>query len=734
MEALAVVDPAPSDIGSRTAGILGDVQGIWTLAIDESGQFEAASAGEESSAKHVLLGAVLCPGDAAALDARWTGLMKRTCRELGVSYPPHATELDEDAREVLVRAASADVAALVGQWIFLVHALEGRDKRDIVLYARMLGELIDVAARLLVRNGGHKLDVRPAQRSVPLLIEEALRAEQLGLERGERTDDGRFRVRTTAEAEVRQALEALAREPQGALPKPPQLNSVEALTAAGRTAHAGVHLADAGCNRMFRALRQRPPVEHEDLVAMFSPAHVVMLGRHAARRLRALGRSLRSTPPDLVSAARELERTTTKDREDHVAVQTASRVALAELWSSSIARLEPHADHAVARALFSMSDMHLATKSGSYEGVWRALEDAWVGSGALAARMRQAVSDRELAARLWRVTLECANHRGDVESAERAEREFASLLQRGHSLVLLAEWSMVSNLAAVRLQNELPATPEAHDALVQKLRDNIVSLVAAADVAGDIVALGMSAPPVRATVPDDADEQRLWAALGRAPTWTAPDRERGRSYGTAARTHAFLGELDSARELCLRARGFFADSPFDLRFNASVLARIELERARLAPLGPPSPILDAAMRLAGGGELDDPGSVAAMVSKQPATRFALDLVLRRMLWTREDDRRRDSWLRALRKEGDQSLFHALAASELRTHPTELIARHAGELLGDEPAAQRWFELSLAVSGAAPSGTIRRFGDFTRRLPRLASGPHGCLTNPSFEYR
>lgn len=710
------------------------VQGIWTLAIDESGQFEAQSAGETASDQHVLLGAVLCPGDAATLDARWTALMKATCKQLGVSYPPHATELDDQAREELVRATSADVAALGGQWIFLVHPLEARGASDIVLYAKMLGELIDVAARLLVRSGGHKLDVRPAQRTVPLLMKEAFRAEQLGLQRGDVTDDGRIRVRTTAEAEVRQALEALAREPQGALPKPPQLSSVEALTAGGRKAHAGVHLADAGCNRVFRALRQRGPIGHQDLLAMFSPAHVVMLGRDAARRLRALARSLRNSPPDLVSAARELERMSSRERESHLAVQEGSRVALAELWSSSLAKLEPHADHAVARALFSMADMHLATKSGSYEGVWRALEDAWVGTGALATRLRSALTDRELAARLWRVTLECANHRGDVESAERAEREFAALLQRGHSLVLLAEWSAVLNLAAVRLQNELPAAPEVHDALVQRLRDNAADLVAAADAAGDVVALAMPSPPAHATPPDDADERRLWAAVGRTPAWSAPDRERGRTYGTAARTHAFLGELDRARELCLKARGFFGDSPFDLRFNASVLARIELERARLGPPAPPASVLAAAMRLAGCGELEDPGTVAGRVAKDFGARFALDLVLRQLLWTVEEDRRRDKWMRALRKDGDQSLLHALSATELRTHPTELISRHAGELLGSDPAAQRWFELSLAISDAAPSGTIRRFGELTRRLPGKASGPHGCLSNPSFEYR
>lgn len=713
------------------------MQGLWTLVTDESGRFEPESSGESAGSRVIVLGGLLCPGDASELDMKWTGQLKRLCAQLGLTYPPHTTDLQEHHRDAILEAACVAATEAAGRWIFLAHALRDHGNNDIVLYARMLGELIDFAARLLVRQGGHKLDVRPAQRSVPLLPAEALRAESLGLERGARDTDGRVRVRTTAEAEVRQALEALRREAPGLLPLPPELNSVEVLSAAGRVAHAGVQFADAGCNRVFRCLSQRDEVDADEISKLFSGSRFGLVGRDALRRLRAVDRSFRMTPTDLVSAAREIQRSTAVERAGHPAIQAASQELLNEFWSSTIDMLGGRADQSVAQALFSMADLHLAAKTGSYEGVWNALAEGWSSDGPLASRLRTSVRDRELAARLWRVTLECANHRGDVAAAERAEREFAELLRQGHSLVLLAEWLVVSNLSAVRLQNGLPTASQDHDVVIKKLQESVKNQVAAADAAGEVLQLAMSASPTPPVGPDDADEARLWSALGTAPSWSSPDRERGRHYGTAARSLGFIGDLERARELGLRARGFFSDSPMDLRFNASVLARIELERARLDKKSAPQPLLLAAMKLAGCGDLEDPGACASAVQRNPAMRFALDLVLRQLLWTEAEPRQLEKWRRALKRDGSDSLLYALSAPELRTHPSELIARHAGELLEGEAAATKWFELSLAISGASALGsTLYRFGEFTRLLlaPTKGEGPHGCVTNPSFEYR
>jgi hypothetical protein len=713
------------------------MQGIWTLVTDESGRFEPESAGETAGSRVIVLGGLLCPGEASELDLRWTRQLKGLCTALGLTYPPHATDLQEQHREAILAAACAAVAEAGGRWIFLAHSLPDQGNNDIVLYARMLGELIDFAARFLVRHGGHKLDIRPAQRSVPLLPAEAQRAEALGLERGARDSDGRVRVRTTAEAEVRQALEALRREPAGILPLPPELKSVEVLSAAGRIAHAGVQFADAGCNRLFRSLSQSNEVEAGEIRALFPGSLFTLVGRDALRRLRAVDRSFRTTPTDLVSAAREIQRSTAAERAVHPAVQAASHEVLNEFWSSTIDILANRAEQSVAQALFSMADLHLAAKTGSYEGVWTALSDGWSSDGPLATRLRSSVRDRELAARLWRVTLECSNHRGDVAAAERAEREFADVLRQGHSLVLLAEWQIVSNLSAVRLQNGLPTGTQDHDTVFKKIKDSVSSQVAAADAAGEVLQLAMSAPPTPPVGPENVDEARLWGALGITPSWSSPDRERGRHYGTAARSLGFIGDLDRARDLCLRARSFFSDSPMDLRFNASVLARVELERARLGKKRAPQPLLLAAMKLAGCNELEDPGACASAVQRNPGVRFALDLVLRQLLWTDADARQLEKWKRALKRDGSDSLLNALSAPELHTHPSELIARHAAELLEGDAAASNWFELSLAISDAsAPGSTLRRFGEFTRQLQATAKyvGPHGCVTNPSFEYR
>jgi hypothetical protein len=97
----------------------------------------------------------------------------------------------------------------------------------------------------------------------------------------------------------------------------------------------------------------------------------------------------------------------------------------------------------------------------------------------------------------------------------------------------------------------------------------------------------------------------------------------------------------------------------------------------------------------------------------------------------------------LRDDSSSSLFRALGSGSLRTHPSELIARHAGEWLRSSAAARsgdrRWFELSLSICNESPAdSTLRRLSIFTQRLETDPSftreGPRNALLNPSFEYR
>lgn len=148
------------------------------------------------------------------------------------------------------------------------------------------------------------------------------------------------------------------------------------------------------------------------------------------------------------------------------------------------------------------------------------------------------------------------------------------------------------------------------------------------------------------------------------------------------------------------------------------------------------------MALAGCRDVVVAGKAQERVRTDAAARFAVDLILRALLWVKPLElARTDDWERALRDTSERSLLAVLSSGELRSHPTELIARHAGELLlrsrGSE-AAEPWFALSRAICLDAPGDSeLRRCALFTERLqkePSLQAGPLGSVMNPSFEYR
>jgi hypothetical protein len=393
------------------------------------------------------------------------------------------------------------------------------------------------------------------------------------------------------------------------------------------------------------------------------------------------------------------------------------------------------------KQLAGSAQIELDFKHGSYDATARALQSTWYGTEGVAPRLRAACPDRELAARLWRLTLECANHRGDTATSDQAHAAFALVLREGASLSMLADLLRVRNLAVVALQNRLPAEEGETEHLLTRLCAESRSLERIASNTVDLgVLLELCEPaPEPADGPLAPKEAELRGALGcRGAPWERNDREYGQCLGTVARSLAFAGHLDEALALLLRARARFRDSAFDLRFNAAVIARVELERARRGT--PRRGVLSPTLELAGVPAGSKHAAVSALKTN-PGDRFALDLLLRTLLWAPDaiSDTARASWLAEIGKAPGGQLYPLLEMQ--RSHPTDLIARHAGELLARSPsttaAARLWFELSLAVSERAPEGTLRRFSACTRALASGAvtlSGVPGSILNPTFEYR
>ncbi|HEX7708246.1 MAG TPA: hypothetical protein VF701_17420 [Thermoanaerobaculia bacterium] len=715
----------------------------WSLMLDESGPFEGTLVvGGGAKSANLLVGGVLCPGEPDDLRNVWRDRLGEACRSLDVGYPPHGNELSEAQLESLVRTAATLVAERNGRWIFIA-GLRSANAPDIALYLRIFSDVVEVAARCISLEGGRKLHIRPAQRSVPLTTQGILAAEKLGM--STHKGDKGSHLRALAASECRQAFDLLAHESGGILPAWPSLASVSVEVAADPKSHPGLHLADLGAHYLYRALKSKEQVDR-DLLLVEGQRSALLLPRRAVSDLRTIDRALRSMPPDLLAAARTVDALGTSVQHDATihSVLRESSVAAAEWWWAEAVRLlspcdERRAD-AIASVLSAHADLHLSLRTGDYNGTWKALEIAWAGDTTLARKCRAAVRDRELATKLWRATMACANHRGDTATARSSYDQCEKIFGEGMSLVLLAERLHIRNLRAVDLQNRLPAEPDEMRELQQLLVENARALEVAADDAGAVVevALGHGQPRVSTPV----DEASLWRAAGvPVPDLRIQDHERGRCYGTIARTHAFLGETEGAVRTALAARACFGDVPSELRFNAAVIARIELEHLRLGH-PPHEDLLEIAMKLAGVDDIADPRTLAENLRQDPGLRFRLDLRLRALLWAPRGDGA-PAWHKTLRRDDPGSLYVQLATS-FRSHPTELIARHAAEWLRktapeEHDAIQRWFDLSLAVCHeSAEGGTLARLARFTEQLrddPAFeAAAPAGSLLNPTFEYR
>jgi hypothetical protein len=135
----------------------------------------------------------------------------------------------------------------------------------------------------------------------------------------------------------------------------------------------------------------------------------------------------------------------------------------------------------------------------------------------------------------------------------------------------------------------------------------------------------------------------------------------------------------------------------------------------------------------------DPVRGLMQVRKGMSERFGLDLVFRILLWGGQRVGgcfSRAEWVGELNLGKKSKLYGVLSAGENRSHPSELVSRHAGEIATKVEARREWLELSEQLCAEAPEGTIRKMGEFSRwlREGNVEEGEAGGGRNPGYEYR
>ncbi|MFO0695980.1 MAG: hypothetical protein U0230_20625 [Polyangiales bacterium] len=736
---------------------------LWTFGIDESGTPEGALVDRDQGGRGgFLVGGPLAPvADHVLADAMASEFRRA---EMVHGLPPgkrHANELSDAQRIAVLRELSTRLAGLGGVWLFFhdERTASGLDELEALLrYLRTLSASVEGAGRLGSMLGASRLALRIAQRSIPLEERLVAKVRRGGAALHQTTSEHGIRYRAVVESEARQALESLGREAPGWLAAPCALDEVLVEVAADPSSSGAIHAADFACNAVFRALRDARSGEgpaKADALAKAIPggAPILVLRADTLHRIRRLDRALRADPPDLVAAAEAIELPAAANALE-AEILGAIRTILERAWVQGLTRLSESRSaseaaggrvESLARALAFRAGASLAARSGHFESTWRALHAGWAGDEGLPARVRERTTDRALRARLARLVVECANHRGDVDSALAWADRHRDALGGRRSVRALADSLEVEILATVAVQNELPTAAERVEVTRTRLEERTKRLESLADETRSLFDLANARergldrePPLWG----DGD-RALYGALDREPPEPRPDPESGMAYGTIARSWAFLGRLDEALDAALEARRYFLDSEPDLRFNAHVIGRILAERARLGARSRSDEpeALRLALQLAGasvnGVELLD----AKSVRQQPALRFGIDLALRALLHATELEPRASRWAQALASRDGQQLRSSLA-SDLRSHPSELVARHAAELVErhlGRKAALPWYDFAVALADeAVPGSTLARIGMFTRRLrdePGFAAeGPVGSVFAPTFEYR
>ena len=149
-----------------------------------------------------------------------------------------------------------------------------------------------------------------------------------------------------------------------------------------------------------------------------------------------------------------------------------------------------------------------------------------------------------------------------------------------------------------------------------------------------------------------------------------------------------------------------------------------------AQIGGGDELLQLLVDLAGATPLADPEVAVQALRSDVGNRFAFDILLRVLLWNGPGDAREayGPLLDDLRSREGSRLYGVLR--DLRSHPTELIARHAAELLVQHgfgsKASNIWFDLSLALTEAG-EGSIGRLPDQIALLCYGYDPVHGIYT-------
>ncbi|NOJ83397.1 hypothetical protein [Myxococcus xanthus] len=728
----------------------------WTLTLDESGNFES-----EDHKETLIIGGALAPDEKNSITTSWTGHLKKLCQDMNIAnWPPHATTLPWNAREHILKSLSQKITSHGGHWLFVVKHTQSSNKNKLSIYAHMLSETVDIAARISALHGARTLSIYAASRTIPVSMVDAEIARDRGLalqvnRTKDTASDHSIWIKSHSEAEIRQSLDALSRERQGLLMAYPRPSTIRAETAHYGGAHPGIFYADFACNFLRRTLTQTSlPIPHER-EAVLSQANMTIIDHDSLEGLRELDRALREDPPDLLRAARFVEepnnnlstRKSTTPTPAHVATHKGSLLAAKLIWDRSLSHLgNSLLRRNAASTGITLSDRvqsALSTKSGNYNSTWTALDAGWAGGGTVARSVRRHLAtNREASARLWRQALECANHRGDISSAQTAQTEFTGILRHGISISLLAEAHQLDVLSHVYLQNHLPCSEDAIDDIVARLKQAANTLIARADEAGVLLGLASHKYPDLSSMESSPDA--LEAAIPHSPLqireWHGPDRERGQMYGTASRTLAFCGEHEKAIHLALLARRHFAGSPEDLRINAAILARILIDRCRITP-GAGNAGLSEVLASAGIRDFMSPAEASRTIKSDMSARFTLDLILRTLLWA-PGVIPESQWIDALCSRERKAILSTLSAGHLGSHPTEMIARHAGEFLlqhNKREMSDLWFTLSRRLGETAPpESTLYRISVFTNKLATepeaVPAGRSGSVLNPNFEYR
>ncbi len=695
----------------------------FTLSFDESGNFDAIAD------TPLVVGGVLSQGDGSALDSRWKSPLESKCKALGVGWPPHPNKLASEKRAELLGLAVDTAAEATGRWIFVVGRAPQKNEIPFANYLRFVRALVSASLRFARVLGATELDLAHAQRSL-MIDRQGLRDfESAGLSKEALIEHEGVRARGLVLADLRATFDATT----------VAVSSVVVVAADNPDAHAGLALADVACNALVRTMNSG----YESLVQPWAsrehtaPWIIRIEDIEAMNRIDdALAFGHLVLPNEIIEHLRR----------DAMAKPDAARIAsykaaddLLRLRLDAFAKT-PGSFNKLSALLAADARGRLEMKTGAYEGTWRALAQGWFSNkNPLAQGMREKVTDRQRRARLYRLVAECANRRGDVVNAEKAAVRFESELSHGVSLSLLAETLMVRNLRVLATQNALPASDDTIDAVTERLTQATDLLRDTVDQAKALVSLASSLAK-NATSDLPTDEKELWTLLAEpVPTAVIQDRELGRCLGTIARSLAFLGRYDDAVRAALAARSHFQGDAFDLRINANVLGRILLDACRGGGAAERQNVIEKVLRLAGVSDLAMPQQVMLHLVEAPAIRFSVDLLLRAIVFCplAVDITLMRAWMADVERGASSQLYRVLSDEKLRSHPTEMLARHAGETCTDDASKRAWLELSLELSRHAADGsTLRRLEPFTTALleGRLATGKPGAASNPTFEHR